>query len=138
MAFAAQTGEVPYIAWLLMAANLLWVIAYDTEYAMVDKVDDLKIGIKTSAITFGRFDVAGVMLCHVIFLGMMIVIGLIQKLGVIYYAGLAVALGLIFYQYRLIHDRDRSHCFKAFLHNNWVGATLFAGIALDYLMTATS
>ena len=73
MAFAAQTGEVPFLAWLLMAANLLWVIAYDTEYAMVDKVDDLKIGIKTSAITFGRFDdIAGVMLCHVMFLGAMI------------------------------------------------------------------
>jgi 4-hydroxybenzoate polyprenyltransferase len=138
MAFAAQTGEVPNIAWLLMAANLLWVIAYDTEYAMVDKVDDLKIGIKTSAITFGRFDVAGVMLCHITFIATMAVIGLMEQLGIIYYAGLAVALGLIRYQYRLIHDRDRANCFKAFLHNNWVGATIFAGIALDYLITATS
>ncbi len=138
MAFAAQTGEVPYMAWLLMAANLLWVIAYDTEYAMVDKVDDLKIGIKTSAITFGRFDVAGVMLCHIIFIATMAVIGLMEQLGIIYYAGLAVALGLIRYQYRLIHDRDRANCFKAFLHNNWVGATIFAGIALDYFITATS
>ncbi len=132
MAFAAQTGEVPFIAWLLMVANLLWVIAYDTEYAMVDKVDDLKIGIRTSAITLGRYDVAGVMLCHVAFLAAMVLIGLMQKLGIIYYAGLAVALGLILYQYRLIHDRDRARCFKAFLHNNWVGATIFAGIALDY------
>ena len=95
MAFAAQTGEVPPLAWSLMVANLLWVIAYDTEYAMVDKADDLKIGIKTSAITFGRYDVAGVMLCHAAFLGAMVLIGLIQKLGIIYYAGLAVALGLI-------------------------------------------
>jgi len=134
MAFAAQTGEVPPLAWFLMVANLLWVIAYDTEYAMVDKADDLKIGIKTSAITFGRYDVAGVMLCHAAFLGAMVLIGLIQKLGIIYYAGLAVALGLILYQYRLIHDRDRAHCFKAFLHNNWVGATIFAGIALDFLV----
>ena len=133
MAFAAQTGEVPLLAWSLMVANLLWVIAYDTEYAMVDKADDLKIGIKTSAITFGRYDVAGVMLCHAAFLGAMVLIGLMQKLGIIYYAGLAVALGLILYQYRLIHDRDRARCFKAFLHNNWVGATIFAGIALDYL-----
>jgi 4-hydroxybenzoate polyprenyltransferase len=138
MAFAAQTGEVPYIAWLLMAANLLWVIAYDTEYAIVDKVDDLKIGIKTSAITFGRFDVAGVMLCHILFLGAMIVVGLIQKLGTMYYAGLIVALGLVFYQYRLIHDRDRVRCFRAFLHNNWVGAAIFAGIALDYLISGAS
>jgi 4-hydroxybenzoate polyprenyltransferase len=138
MAFAAETGEVPSLAWLLMAANLLWVIAYDTEYAMVDKVDDLKIGIKTSAITFGRFDVAGVMLCHAGFLGIMAVIGLIQNLGLIYYAGLAAALALILYQYSLIRDRDRARCFKAFLHNNWVGATVFAGIALDYLVKAVS
>lgn len=134
MAFAAQTGEVPCIAWLLMTANLLWVIAYDTEYAMVDKVDDLKIGIKTSAITFGRFDVMGVMLCHIIFIGTMVIVGLMQKLGIVYYAGLAVALGLILYQYRLIQDRDQERCFKAFLHNNWVGATIFFGIALDYLI----
>jgi 4-hydroxybenzoate polyprenyltransferase len=136
MAFAAQTGQVPFLAWFLMGANLLWVIAYDTEYAMVDKVDDLKIGIKTSAITFGRFDVAGVMLCHTVFLGSMVAIGLMQNLGTVYYIGLVTALGLILYQYRLIHDRDRARCFKAFLHNNWVGATIFAGIALDYLARA--
>jgi 4-hydroxybenzoate polyprenyltransferase len=133
MAFAAQTGEVPFLAWFLMGANLLWVIAYDTEYAMVDKADDLKIGIKTSAITFGRFDVAGVMVCHTVFLGSMVAIGLMQNLGVIYYASLAAALGLVLYQYGLIQDRDRARCFKAFLHNNWVGATIFAGIVLDYL-----
>jgi 4-hydroxybenzoate polyprenyltransferase len=137
MAFAAQTGEVPFIAWFLMGANLLWVIAYDTEYAMVDKVDDLKIGIKTSAITFGRFDVAGVMLCHTVFLAGMVAIGLMQDRGAVYYAGLAAALGLMVYQYSLIHDRDRALCFKAFLHNNWVGGTIFAGIALDYLARAT-
>ncbi|ABB75898.1 4-hydroxybenzoate polyprenyltransferase [Nitrosospira multiformis ATCC 25196] len=138
MAFAAQTGEVPFPAWFLMGANLLWVIAYDTEYAMVDKVDDLRIGIKTSAITFGRFDVVGVVLCHMAFLAGMVAIGLLQNLGVIYYIGLATALGLILYQYRLIHDRDRARCFKAFLHNNWVGATIFAGIVLDYLVRAAS
>jgi 4-hydroxybenzoate polyprenyltransferase len=138
MAFAAETGGVPFIAWVLMAANLFWVIAYDTEYAMVDKVDDLKIGIRTSAITFGNFDVLGVMLCHAAFLGIMAAVGLIQQLGIIYYVGLAVALGLIAYQYALIHDRDRGRCFKAFLHNNWVGAAVFAGIALDYLMRTGS
>lgn len=137
MAFAAQTGELPLIVWLLMAANLLWVIAYDTEYAMVDRVDDLKIGIKTSAITFGRFDVAGIMLCHTGFLGIMVGIGLMQNLGVAYYAGLVAASGLIAYQYRLIHERDPVCCFKAFLHNNWVGAVVFAGIALDYLIKTT-
>ena len=138
MAFAAQTGELPSIVWLLMTANLLWVIAYDTEYAMVDRADDLKIGIKTSAITFGRFDVAGIMLCHAVFLGIMVGIGLLQKLGIAYYAGLVAAAGLIAYQYRLIHEREPAYCFKAFLHNNWVGAVVFAGIALDYLLETTS
>lgn len=137
MAFAAQTDELPMIVWLLMIANLLWVIAYDTEYAMVDKADDLKIGIKTSAITFGRFDVAGIMLCHIIFIGIMVGVGLIQKLDVAYYVGLGTALGLIMYQYHLIHDREAACCFKAFLHNNWVGATVFTGIALDYLIKTT-
>ena len=137
MAFAAQTGELPMVVWLLMTANLLWVIAYDTEYAMVDKADDLKIGIKTSAITFGRFDVAGIMLCHIIFLGIMNVVGQIQKLGFVYYVSLGATLGLIMYQYYLIHNREPARCFKAFLHNNWVGATVFAGIVLDYLIETT-
>jgi 4-hydroxybenzoate polyprenyltransferase len=136
MAFAAQTGELPLIVWLLMAANLLWVIAYDTEYAMVDRDDDLKIGIKTSAITFGHFDVMGIMLCHAGFLSIMIGIGLMQKLGFAYYAGLIAASGLIIYQYRLIRERDPVLCFRAFLHNNWVGAVVFAGIMLSYLTEA--
>jgi 4-hydroxybenzoate polyprenyltransferase len=80
----------------------------------------------------------GVMLCHILFLSTMIVVGLIQKLGAIYYASLIVALGLVFYQYHLIHDRDRARCFKAFLHNNWVGAAIFVGIALDYLINEAS
>ena len=137
MAFAAQTGELPLIVWLLMAANLLWVIAYDTEYAMVDRDDDLKIGIKTSAITFGHFDVMGIMLCHTGFLSIMIGIGLMQKLGFVYYLGLIAASGLIIYQYRLIRERDPALCFRAFLHNNWVGAVVFAGIMLGYLTEAT-
>ena len=137
MAFAAQTGELPLIVWLLMAANLLWVIAYDTEYAMVDRDDDLKIGIKTSAITFGHFDVMGIMLCHAGFLSIMIGIGLMQKLGFAYYVGLIAASGLIIYQYRLIRERDPVLCFRAFLHNNWVGAVVFAGIMLGYLTEAT-
>ena len=136
MAFAAQTGELPLIVWLLMAANLLWVIAYDTEYAMVDRDDDLKIGIKTSAITFGHFDVMGIMLCHAGFLSIMIGIGLMQKLGFAYYLGLIAASGLIIYQYRLIRERDPVLCFRAFLHNNWVGAVVFAGIMLSYLTEA--
>ena len=136
MAFAAQTGELPMIAWLLMLATIFWVIAYDTAYAMVDKVDDLKIGINTSAITFGRFDVAGVMSCHIIFLSIMIWIGVMQQLGIAFYIGLAVALRLIVYQYRLIYHREPASCFKAFLNNNRVGAVIFLGIAIDFLTTS--
>ncbi len=134
MAFAAQTDSLPSIVWILMLANLFWVIAYDTAYAIVDKPDDLKIGIKTSAITFGRFDVIGVMVCHALFISVMLYIGQLQAMGMVYYAGLIVATGLMGYQYNLIRNRDRALCFKAFLHNNWVGMVVFAGIALDFLL----
>jgi len=134
MAFAAQTNTLPSIIWILMLANLFWVVAYDTAYAIVDKPDDLKIGIKTSAITFGRFDVAGVMICHALFIAIMIYIGQLQAMGMAYYAGLLVAVGLMGYQYSLIRNRDRALCFKAFLHNNYVGMVVFIGIALDFLI----
>ena len=134
MAFAAQTDSLPPIIWILMLANLFWVIAYDTEYAIVDKPDDLKIGIQTSAITFGRFDVLGVMVCHACFIAIMLIIGQMQQMNWVYYAGLSVATGLIAYQYTLIRNRDRALCFKAFLHNNWVGMMVFAGIALDFVI----
>ena len=134
MAFAAQTDSLPPIIWVLMLANLFWVIAYDTEYAIVDKPDDLKIGIQTSAITFGSFDVLGVMVCHACFIAIMLIIGQTQQMNWAYYAGLSVATGLIAYQYALIRHRDRVLCFKAFLHNNWVGMTVFAGIALDFVI----
>lgn len=134
MAFAAQTNSLPPVIWGLMLANLFWVIAYDTAYAMVDKPDDLKIGIKTSAITLGRFDVSGVMVCHTGFIAIMLIIGQWQQMNPAYYAGLLVAIGLIAYQYTLIRNRDRALCFKAFLHNNWVGMAVFAGIALDFLI----
>ena len=134
MAFAAQTGSLPPLLWILMLANLFWVIAYDTAYAIVDKPDDLKIGIKTSAITFGRFDVLGVMACHACFIAIMLVIGQLQQMNLAYYAGLITASGLMAYQYTLIRNRDRALCFKAFLHNNWVGMAVFAGIALDFLI----
>jgi len=134
MAFAAQTNSLPTIIWILMLANLFWVIAYDTAYAIVDKPDDLKIGIKTSAITFGRFDVLGVMVCHACFIAIMLIIGQLQQMNLAYYAGLMVASGLIIYQYTLIRNRDRALCFKAFLHNNRVGMVVFAGIALDFFI----
>lgn len=134
MAFAAQTGAVPALAWVMLAGNMFWSIAYDTEYAMVDRPDDLRIGIKSAAILFGRHDVLAVMLSHGVFLSIMVAVGLWAKLGFVYFAGLTAALGLILYQFTLIRGRDRGLCFKAFLHNNWVGAAVFAGIALDYLV----
>ena len=136
MAFAALTGAVPALAWVLLIANVFWSIAYDTEYAMVDREDDLKIGIKTAAITFGRFDVVAVMASHAIFLGLLFAVGASLGRGALWFGGLFVAACLAVYQYRLIHEREPRRCFKAFLHNNWVGAAVFAGIALDYLVRA--
>jgi 4-hydroxybenzoate polyprenyltransferase len=133
MAFAAQTNSIPMIAWLLMLANLLWTVAYDTEYAMVDKPDDLKIGIKTSAITFGRFDVAAVMLCFAGFLALMLWIGFLASLGMIYFFGVGLVAVAILDQYRRILHRDRAACFAAFLANNRIGAIIFAALAIDYL-----
>ncbi len=134
MSFAAQTGSVPAVAWALLAANIFWAIAYDTEYAMVDRDDDIKIGIKTSALTFGKYDVLAVMLCYAATLGMLAAIGWWLRLGWIYFAGLAVAAGIATYHFTLIHRRERDKCFKAFLHNNWFGAAVFAGVALSYLL----
>lgn len=132
MAFAAVQGTVPVAAWLLLVANIFWAIAYDTEYAMVDRDDDLKIGIKTSAITFGRFDVTAVMLCYAIAFWIIFQVGWQYGLRGWFIAGLAVAAGAALYHYTLIRKRDRDGCFAAFRHNNWLGAAVFAGIALDY------
>jgi 4-hydroxybenzoate polyprenyltransferase len=132
MAFAALLHEVPAIAWVMLAAKILWAVAYDTEYAMVDRPDDLKIGIKTSAITFGRFDVAAVMLCYAGFLGLMAWVGVAAGRGGFYFAGLAAAAAIAGYHWTLIRHRERADCFRAFRHNNWLGAAVFAGLALDY------
>lgn len=134
MGYAAVIGTVPLEAWLMLLANIFWAVAYDTEYAMVDRSDDLKIGIKTSAITFGRFDVAAVMLCYAATLGLLAAIGAARHLGPAYYAGLAVAAGLAVYHWTLIRGREPAPCFKAFLHNNWVGAAIFAGIVADFAL----
>ena len=134
MGFAAVQGTVPALAWLMLLANTLWTIAYDTEYAMVDRPDDLKIGIKTSAITFGRFDVLAVMLCYGAAFALIAWVGLGAGLGWPFLAGMLVAVGLAGYHYTLIRERQGPGCFKAFRHNNWVGAAIFAGIALDYLL----
>jgi len=131
MAYAAQLGYIHHSAWVLLAANVFWAIAYDTEYAMVDRDDDARLGLKSSAILLGRRDVAGVMVAHALFLAIMVFIGCWQRLDVIYYAGLAVAAGFIARQYFLIRGRDRDGCFEAFRNNNWVGLAIFAGLALD-------
>ena len=131
MAFAAHWNSVPPLAWALLAANVLWTIAYDTEYAMVDREDDRKLGLKTSALLFGRYDVVAVMTCYVLFLLAMLAIGLWQGYGPWYTGGLLVAAIIAGYHYHLIKSRSREGAFKAFLHNNWIGAAIFAGIALD-------
>ena len=134
MAFAAQLYTVPPLAWVMLGANIFWAIGYDTCYAMVDREDDLKIGIKTSAITFGRFDVAAVMLCYALTLGVIAWVGHGLKLGWAFYAGLAAAAGIMGWHYTLIRGRERMACFKAFLNNNYVGLAIFAGIALEFFV----
>jgi 4-hydroxybenzoate polyprenyltransferase len=132
MAYAAIQDSVPAEAWILMLANMFWAIAYDTEYAMVDREDDLKIGIKTSAITFGRYDLIAVALCYALTLGLLGWMGMHDGRGLLFQSGLAVAAFIAGYHLYLIRERERMACFKAFLHNNWFGASVFIGLALDY------
>ncbi len=134
MAFAAQTGAVPMLAWWLLLANVFWTLAYDTEYAMVDRDDDVKIGIKTTALLFGRHDVAIVMACYFAMLALLAVIGKVVGLGWPYFAGLTIASGIAAFHYTLIRHREREECFKAFLHNNWLGFTVFCGVMFDYAL----
>jgi len=135
MAFAAVQGRVPEAAWLLLAANVCWAVAYDTEYAMVDRDDDLKIGIRTAAITFGRFDVAAVMASYAATLALLAAVGRLEGFAPwsFYNAGLLIAAGMAVYHYRLIRGRSRDGCFRAFNHNNWFGAAVFGGLLLEYL-----
>lgn len=132
MAYAAHLGSVPAEAWWLLLANIFWAVAYDTEYAMVDREDDLKIGIKTSAITFGRFDVAAVMLCYVLTLLLLGWVGWQLQLNWPFYLGLALAAGIMLRHYSWIRLRDRAGSFKAFLDNNYVGVLVFLGIVTSY------
>jgi 4-hydroxybenzoate polyprenyltransferase len=133
MAFAAHGNAVPVIAWWLLAANIFWTLAYDTEYAMVDRDDDIRLGIKTTALLFGRHDVLAVMLCYAAMLALLAALGMHLHYGAAYYAGLLAAAALALYHYTLIRPRTREGCFKAFLHNNWVGAAVFGGLAIDRL-----
>ncbi|MCR4332842.1 MAG: 4-hydroxybenzoate octaprenyltransferase [Sulfuricaulis sp.] len=132
MAFAAQTGGIPPVGWTLFAASVCWAVAYDTAYAMVDRDDDRKVGVKSTAILFGRHDRAMVFLFHVLTLSLLAYSGALAGLGLRYYAGLVAALGFVLYQQHLMRDRTRDGCFRAFLNNNWFGAAVFAGLLLNY------
>lgn len=132
MVYAAQTGGLPVEAWLLFAATISWAVAYDTAYAMVDRDDDLKIGVKSTAILFGRADRAMIALFHALALGLLAVVGARVGLGLTYYMGLVAAAGFAIYQQWLIRDRARDACFQAFLNNNRLGAVIFVALALDY------
>lgn len=129
IAFAAVQGSVPAVAWWMWLGNLFWVLAYDTEYAMVDRDDDLKIGMKTSAITLGRFDVAAIVVFYLLFLGFWVLALIPLALGAIFYIAIALALAQVGWHWWLIRTRTREGCFRAFRMNHWVGFTLFAGIA---------
>jgi len=132
MAFAAQSNAIPDIAWLLLTATVLWATAYDTMYAMVDREDDLQIGVKSTAILFGEADVLLVGVIQGTFIVTLLIIGNKLEFGMYYYSGLLVAAILILYQLKLIKDREPSQCLKGFLNNNWVGIAIFAGIVMQY------
>jgi len=133
MAFMAQTGSVPPVAWLLYAATVIWVVIYDTQYAMVDREDDLKIGVKSTAILFGRFDLLIISLLQAVMLGMLLVVGIWIEAKGAYLLGLVAAMGLFMYQQRIIRNRDPAACFAAFLNNNYFGMAIFIGLMLDYM-----
>jgi 4-hydroxybenzoate polyprenyltransferase len=136
MAYAAVQGRVPPIAWWYLGANLFWVVAYDTEYAMVDRPDDAKIGIGTSALLFGRFDILAIGICYAVHLLGMLAIGRVYGLGPVYDAALAIAVAIAIHHLWIIRGRDPAACFRAFLGNHWLGMAVFAGIALDYAWRA--
>ncbi len=134
MAFAAQTGEVPSIAWLLFLANIVWSVIYDTFYAMADRKDDLLAGVKSTAVLFGNDDKAIIAILQFTFLVVMLLVGGQLGMSFIYYLGLLMTLGLFIYQQNLVRDRDPTACLQAFLNNNWVGAVLFLVIAAHYAL----
>jgi len=135
MAFAAVQGQVPLLAWLLLLGNLFWVLAYDTEYAMVDRDDDLRIGMKTSAITLGRFDVAVVTASYLVYLSIWALAVANHARHAIFYIAIGVALVQVAWHYTLIRGRTREGCFKAFRINHWLGFTVFAGVVASYALT---
>ncbi len=132
MAFAAQTGEVPLVAWVMYLAVMLWALVYDTMYAMVDKDDDLKIGVKSTAILFADKEREIMAVLQLIILALLVWVGQMAGLGFFYYSSLLGAAGLFIYQQKLIFHRKKADCFKAFLNSNWVGLVIFIGLVLDY------
>ena len=134
MAYAAIRNALPWECWALFASSVFYGFAYDTEYAMVDRDDDRKIGIRTSAITLGRYDVAAVMASYVLMVALLAWVGVALHLRWPYYGGLAAAAGMMAYQYTLIRERTREGCFRAFRQNNWVGLAIFAGIAASFIL----
>jgi 4-hydroxybenzoate polyprenyltransferase len=133
MAFAAVSDSLPLSCWLMFLANILWAVAYDTQYAMVDRDDDLKIGIKSTAILFGQYDKLIIGILQVAVLVLMVAIGMMNHLGWAFYGAIAVAGALFAYQQTLIKDRERDACFKAFMNNNYVGLVLFLGLAMSFM-----
>ena len=134
MSFSAQTNYIPLVAWVMYLAVVLWALVYDTMYAMVDKEDDLKIGVKSTAILFGSYDRHIMAFLQRIIIGLLIIVGQMKYLSWPYYGGILVATGLFVYQQKLIFYRDKSQCFKAFLNNNWFGMVVFIGLLVDYLL----
>ena len=132
MAYAAQTNSVPVEAWLLFAAKLLWTVAYDTQYAMVDRNDDVKIGVKSTAILFGELDRHIIALLQILAVCALLIMATHKGLGLFFYLGLAGGVALFAYQTKLIFHRKREDCFKAFLNNHWVGVLILLGIIVDY------
>lgn len=134
MSFSAQTNYIPLVAWVMYLAVVLWALVYDTMYAMVDKEDDLKIGVKSTAILFGSYDRYIMAFLQFIIIGLLIIVGQMKHLSWPYYGGILVATGLFVYQQKLIYYRDKAQCFKAFLNNNWFGMVVFIGLLVDYLL----
>lgn len=135
MTFSAQTNEIPVVAWIMYLSVILWALVYDTMYAMVDREDDIKIGVKSTAILFGDNDRLIIAILQLIILGLLVIVGRISALGPAYYAGLVVATGFSVYQQRLIFNREKKACFQAFLNNNWFGMSVFLGLLSHYGLT---
>lgn len=133
MSFSAQTDTIPLVAWVMYLAVMLWALVYDTMYAMVDKEDDLKIGVKSTAILFGNRDREIMGGLQLVIIALLVMIGVMQQLGGFYYLGVAIALALSIYQQMLIYHREKSKCFKAFLNSNYFGMAVFVGLFLDYI-----